>query len=76
MKIEKEEVDFVITKNRKPVALFECKLSDTNVSRPLSELSAQLGNIPAIQLVDEAGCDYSKNQIRVVTAKDYLVGLN
>ena len=50
---EKEEVDFVVCNRRKPIALIECKVSDRVPAPALQKLSARLGDIPAIQLVNE-----------------------
>ncbi len=72
---EKEEVDFLVTQAGKPVVLFECKLSDVNVARPLADLSAELGGIPAIQLVATPHVDFRTQALRVVTARDYLANL-
>jgi predicted AAA+ superfamily ATPase len=72
---EKEEVDFVITKNRLPVALIECKVTDTKISKSLINLSSMIGNIPAVQLVDIPNIDIQARNTRVVTAKDYLANL-
>ncbi len=72
---EKEEVDFLITQERVPVVLFECKLSDEVVAKPLVELSRALGNIPAIQLVATPGVSKQFGNVRVVSAPDYLVNL-
>lgn len=69
---EKEEVDFVITKKRKPIAIFECKLSDTQLHRPLLKLSESLGGIPAIQLVYQEGVEIRGSRSLVVSASRYF----
>jgi predicted AAA+ superfamily ATPase len=71
---EREEVDFIITNRRKPIALFECKLSDTRIQRSLLDLSKTLGDIPAIQLVAQPGVLEPGRNSLVVTASDYLSG--
>lgn len=72
---EKEEVDFVVLKNNKPLVLFESKLSDDTLAQPLYQLSAQLGDIPAIQLVAREGVKQRVRGCLIVTAKDYLARL-
>ncbi|MBN2374736.1 ATP-binding protein [bacterium] len=49
---EKEEVDFLIARDNKPIFLVEVKTKEESVSRPLKKFQAIL-NIPAIQLVDK-----------------------
>nr|VFJ48826.1 MAG: hypothetical protein BECKFW1821B_GA0114236_100451 [Candidatus Kentron sp. FW]VFJ57056.1 MAG: hypothetical protein BECKFW1821A_GA0114235_10674 [Candidatus Kentron sp. FW] len=48
---EKEEVDFLITKDHSPFLLVEAKLSDTEIAPALKKFQRQLG-VPAIQLTD------------------------
>ena len=72
---EKEEVDFVVTNNQNPVALFECKLTETKAAKALVSLGAELGGIPALQLVAPPGVDFRSRSVRVVSAKDYLTNL-
>lgn len=50
---EKQEVDFLIADNRKPILLIEAKLSESNPALPLRKFQAAL-NIPAVQLNEEA----------------------
>ena len=69
---EKQEVDFVLSNHRKPIALFECKLSDLSISKPLTALSSELGGIPAIQLVNDRGIDSIIGKVRLVSADAYL----
>ncbi|MBX7143932.1 MAG: ATP-binding protein [Oligoflexia bacterium] len=52
---EKQEVDFLVTREKTPLLLIEAKLSDETPSRQALKLSAQLGNIPVLQLVDRPG---------------------
>lgn len=72
---EKQEVDFVITNKRKPVVIFECKLSDDSISDPLVKLSENLGGVPAIQLVETGSVDYRINNARVINAANFLAEL-
>ena len=50
---EKREVDFVLVKDNKPVALFEAKESDLNISKSGRFYSRKL-NIPLFQIVHKA----------------------
>jgi|GEM_PF-5309419 len=47
---EKQEVDFVLVKNGKPVALFEAKESDSDISRAGLYFGRQL-SVPYFQIV-------------------------
>ncbi len=75
---EKEEVDFLITKNRKPHLLIEAKFNDTQISRALLKFQSQL-NVPAIQLVNKNDtCKIIKNEaqkVLVVSAHRWLAEL-
>jgi len=53
---QKQEVDFVIIKGTRPLALFEAKLSDTALS-PACRLFADTLKIPCYQLVAHAGAE-------------------
>jgi len=72
---EKQEVDFVITNNRKPVVLIECKLNVTAISKALLDLAEALGKVPAIQLVALPEINVQRGDVRVVTAADFLAQL-
>ena len=58
-----------------PVVLFECKLSDEAISMPMVELSAQLGDIPHIQLLRKFDGDLRKGAGRMVQADRFLANL-
>ena len=51
---EKEEVDFLIARDRKPALLIECKLSGDNIPKSLLRFQEQL-KIPAVLAVNEPG---------------------
>jgi uncharacterized protein len=51
---EQQEVDFLVADNHKPLFLVEAKLADVHPSPALIKFQNAL-NIPAIQLVDQAG---------------------
>lgn len=72
---EKQEVDFVLCNHKKPIVLFESKVSDLSLSKSLSRLSSELGGIPAIQLIDKEGIDATMGNCRVVSADAYLANL-
>lgn len=72
---EKNEVDFVVTERNHPLALFECKLADENLSPALLKYGARLGEIPQIQLVKTPGVDRLRGRTRIVSAESYLAGL-
>ncbi len=73
--IEGREVDFLVTINRKPWLAIEVKSSQEDVSKHLAHFIDKL-NIPfAYQLVKEAGVDYWKKNIRVISADKFLSGL-
>lgn len=75
---EKREVDFVITKGRKPILLIEAKSADHDVSPTLKHFQTQL-KIPAVQLVrDGSGHRILDNQgqaLLVAPAFQWLAGL-
>lgn len=49
---EKQEVDFLIARDRRPFLLIEAKLSDTQPSKALTKFQSAL-KIPAIQLIQD-----------------------
>ena len=52
---EKREVDFLITQNRKPLCLVECKLNDVQLAPSLVYFQEKLTVPVAVQLVDPSG---------------------
>ncbi len=76
---EKEEIDFLITENNKPVFMVETKLSQTDVSPHLVKFRNIL-QIPAIQLVNKPNVARKiKNgagSILIVSAASWLPYLN
>jgi predicted AAA+ superfamily ATPase len=75
---DKEEVDFVLLKNRKPFLLIETKLSDDTVSKHLIKFQNIL-HVPAIQLVQKMNVykiiSNDKNKILIVSAAHWLKNL-
>jgi len=72
---DKEEVDFMVSNDRKPLCLIECKLSDDHVAPSLRKFQNLL-NIPAIQLVNRNGiCKVVSNnqsKILIISADHWL----
>ncbi|MGD9160851.1 MAG: ATP-binding protein [Desulfobacteraceae bacterium] len=76
---DKEEVDFLITKDNEPLLMVEAKFSETSVSPHLFKFQNIL-NIPAVQLVHQKGVGRSvrngKNTILIASAANWFCGLN
>ena len=60
---------------RKPVALFECKMSDSKPSSELLKLSRQLGDLPCVQLLRHCPKDIRQGNCLVTQADRYLANL-
>lgn len=73
---EKREVDFLITREKKPWMLVECKSNDTNPSPHLAHFSQALKPEFCFQLVDRIGFDreYRTQQIRILNYEDFFAG--
>jgi len=75
---EKNEVDFLIADNDKPILLLETKLSDDSAAKSLVNFQSLL-NIPSIQLVNKEGVlkyiRNGRNKILIVTAHQWLSSL-
>jgi predicted AAA+ superfamily ATPase len=69
---EKREVDFLILKERKPYALFECKWADSNISKSLKYYAEKLQVARAHQLVGDLDRSYKKEGIFIQAATKYL----
>lgn len=73
---EKREVDFVVTKNRKPYWFIECKLSEKEISDGLKYLHRKFPEVPAYQLLLDKRFDFKNAEgIRVMPAWSFLKGL-
>jgi predicted AAA+ superfamily ATPase len=71
--IDKREVDFVVVRNRKPIHLIECKLSDRSISLSLKYLKKRFPNVTATQVMRESDMDWvTKEGIRVCSAHHFL----
>ena len=75
---EKEEIDFLITENGKPIFMVEAKFSDPTISPNLIKFQNAL-QIPAIQLVNQSNVARKirngTNFILVASAANWLAGL-
>lgn len=76
---DREEVDFLVTKDGNPQFMVETKLTDPSVSAQLRKYQDLL-NIPAVQLVSKPGIGRKikngKNTILVIGAADWLSNLS
>ena len=74
---EKEEVDFVVVRDRKPWMLVECKSGELSPSPTLVKFAARLSTKRNVQLVDRKGHDrsYPQLHVRVMDYERFLSGL-
>ncbi|UCH94188.1 MAG: ATP-binding protein [Candidatus Aminicenantes bacterium] len=73
--VDKKEVDFFVTVEKKPWLAVEVKLSDTNASPSLYYFKERL-NIPYLfQVVKTPGVDRLINGVRVISASRFLPAL-
>jgi predicted AAA+ superfamily ATPase len=74
---EKEEVDFVVTRDRRPWMLVECKSSQTTPSATLVKFAHLLGVKRSFQLVEQPGHDrvFPESGVRVIDYERFLAGL-
>lgn len=69
---QKNEVDFLVTKNKRPWFTIECKYSDINLDARSSKLLSQL-NVPHVQLVFVPGIWRKVNsQTWIMSAEKFL----
>lgn len=69
---QKNEVDFILIKNKKPWFTLECKLNDSNLDTQFQKFQTQL-NIPHIQLVYKPGQWRQVNkQVWIMSAEYFL----
>ncbi len=69
---EGREVDFLITKDKKPEILIEVKWSDDQISKNLIYYSEKIKPLKSLQLVANLKREYQKNKLEVRDACDYL----
>lgn len=73
----KNEVDFLICKDKKPLMMIEAKLSENNLTNSFDTFASQLGDIPRIMVVKELHKPYRmSNGVQVVRAADWLAKLD
>lgn len=71
--LDGREVDFVVTKNKKPVKMIECKWNDDDISLPLQYLKSKFPTAEAWQISAIGKKDYlSKQGIRICPAVKFL----
>jgi len=71
--VDRREVDFVVTENRKPVLLVECKLQDRGLDPGLRYLKKRFPDAEAVQVALTGARDYRTPEgIRGMPALDFL----
>lgn len=71
--VDGREVDFVVTENRAPTLLVECKLADRAIDRGLRYLSRRFPDARAIQLALDGRRDFvTPEGVRAMPAIDFL----
>jgi hypothetical protein len=73
--VDKREVDFLVTVDRKPWFAVEAKLSDNKLCAPLKYFSRKLKVPFSYQVVKENGIDIWKENFRIISAEKFLRGL-
>jgi len=73
--IEKKEVDFLVTIEKKPWFAVEVKINDVNASPHLHYFREKLKTPFSYQVVKQSGIDIFKNGVRIVSANRFLAGL-
>lgn len=68
---DRREVDFLVTRNRRPWLLVEAKLSESQPWEPLFYFQNRLG-VPAVQLIQLENVNKKEGPIRVVSADRWL----
>ncbi len=73
--VDKKEVDFLVTVDKKPWFAVEAKRSEEEVSRSLAYFRERL-NVPFVyQILEKPNVDRLKSGVRVVSADKFLAGL-
>jgi hypothetical protein len=73
--IEKKEVDFLVTIDKKPWFAVEAKINDVNASPHLFYFRNKLKIPFSYQVVKQKGVDSFTNGVRIVSANKFLAGL-
>ena len=74
---DKREVDFLVTKNKSPWMLIECKTGSKNISKTLLYYAHRLGTALNIQLVEDKKYDrfHSLSGVRVLGYEKFFASL-
>ena len=73
--LEKKEVDFLVTIDKKPWFAVEAKVSDVKISPHLYYFKDKLKIPFSYQVVKQNGVDSFTNGIKIVSANRFLAGL-
>lgn len=73
--LDKQEVDFCVTVDKKPWFAVEVKLQDTTPSKTLIRFKEKLEIPFCFQVIKNSGIDILSNGIRVISADKFLMGL-
>ncbi|MBN1961114.1 MAG: ATP-binding protein [Deltaproteobacteria bacterium] len=73
--LDKREVDFLVTNDKKPWFAVEVKLQDCNPSKTLIRFKTKLEIPWCFQVVRRSGIDILANGIRIISADKFLTGL-
>jgi hypothetical protein len=73
--IEKKELDFLVTIDKKPWFAVEAKINDINPSPHLHYFMEKLKIPYSYQIVKQIGIDSFINGVRIVSADRFLAGL-
>lgn len=73
--IEKREVDFLVTIDKKPWMAVEVKNSDTEISKNMAYFGKKLAIPFQYQVVNLENIDFIQDDIRVISADKFLSGL-
>jgi predicted AAA+ superfamily ATPase len=73
--VDKKEVDFIVTIDKKPWFAVEAKLSGTEISKCLHYFGERLKIPHVYQVVKESGVNRYKNEVHLVSADCFLAGL-
>ena len=74
--VDRREVNFVVTEDRVPALMIECRLADDDGDRGLRYLKRRFPRAQAIQIALDGRRDFvTPEGIRVMPALDFLGGL-
>ncbi len=72
---EKEEIDFLLTRDRKPWLLIEAKSKETQINNKVADRMQGYLKCPFVQVVDESECYLKRDQKILMSAPWFLHGL-